>query len=175
MAVDRFTLFGRTAAAVLWLGAMALPASAQDVDPLGIPDTQLEPVQWSNLDGWAADDQAAAFATFRASCRPFLARYRTPDNRPVAVALREVCKRAAAAGDLGGNKDRARAFFEDNFRPVRIARLGESTGLLTSYYEPVVDGSRFPNPEFHTPIYRRPRDLVIADDRSGNKSKAGRT
>ena len=57
---------------------------------------------------------------------------------------------------------KARAFFEKNFRPVRIARLGETTGLLTGYFEPVVDGSRFPNPEFHTPLYRRPHDLVVA-------------
>ena len=45
----------------------------------------------------------------------------------------------------------ARAFFEENFRPVRIARLGEAEGFLTGYYEPIVAGSRFPNPEFHVP------------------------
>ena len=39
--------------------------------------------------------------------------------------------------------------------------LGETPGLLTGYYEPIVDGSRVPNPEFHWPLYRRPRDLVI--------------
>ena len=56
--------------------------------------------------------------------------------------------------------DTARAFFERNFQPVRIARLGEVEGLLTGYFEPVVAGSRFPSPEFHVPVYRRPRDLV---------------
>jgi len=56
--------------------------------------------------------------------------------------------------------DTARAFFERNFQPVRIARLGEAAGLLTGYFEPVVAGSRFPSPEFHVPVYRRPRDLV---------------
>ena len=35
-------------------------------------------------------------------------------------------------------------FFEHNFRPMRIANLGDSAGLLTGYYEPIVDGSRFP-------------------------------
>ena len=35
------------------------------------------------------------------------------------------------------------------------------TGLLTGYYEPIVDGSRFPNPEFSAPLYRRPRDLMV--------------
>jgi len=58
------------------------------------------------------------------------------------------------------DSDTARAFFERNFQPVRIARLGEVDGLLTGYFEPVVAGSRFPSPEFHVPVYRRPRDLV---------------
>src|ERR1043166_7137855 len=43
-------------AALAWLFGAAI-AAGQDVDPLKIPDTQLEPVKWSDLDGWAADDQ----------------------------------------------------------------------------------------------------------------------
>jgi hypothetical protein len=58
----------------------------------------------------------------------------------------------------------ARTFFEQNFAPVRIARLGEAEGFLTGYYEPIVQGSRFPNPEFHVPLYRRPRDILVAID-----------
>jgi membrane-bound lytic murein transglycosylase A len=144
-----------------------------DVDPLGVPDTQLEPVAWTDVDGWASDDQAAAFPAFMTSCRPFLVRKREPaDGRPIFKALWHVCRRAAAAGPLGADTAKARAFFEDNFEPVRIARLGETSGLLTGYYEPVVDGSRFPNPEFHTPIYRRPPDLV-AESRPKAKSKTG--
>jgi membrane-bound lytic murein transglycosylase A len=139
----------------------AMPTVARDVDPLQIPDTQLEPIAWSDIVGWAEDDHAAAFITFRTSCNPFLARRKSADSRPVALALREVCRRAAAAGALGNDKAQARAFFEENFRPVRIAKLGERTGLLTGYYEPIVDGSRFPGPEFSAPLYRRPRDLLI--------------
>ena len=33
-------------------------------------------------------------------------------------------------------------FFEDNFRPLRISKLGDSDGFLTGYYEPIVEGSR---------------------------------
>ena len=62
----------------------------------------------------------------------------------------------------------ARAFFEQNFQPVRIARLGEVQGLLTGYFEPIVAGSRFPNPEFPVPLYRRPRDLVAAGYKPGS-------
>jgi peptidoglycan lytic transglycosylase A len=41
-------------------------------EPLRLPDSALEPIDWNSLDGWAADDHAAAFATFLASCRPML-------------------------------------------------------------------------------------------------------
>lgn len=151
-----------TSAAVVTLGLLATaPLMARDVDPLQAPDTQLEPIDWSELDGWADDDHAAAFETFRASCSPVLGRRAARDSRAIHQALREVCRRTAAAGALGSDKAKAREFFEDNFRPVRIAKLGDKTGLLTGYYEPIVDGSRFPSPEFSAPLYRRPSDLLI--------------
>ena len=58
------------------------------------------------------------------------------------------------------SEEPARTFFERNFRPLRITKLGDSVGFLTGYYEPIVDGSRFPTGIFNVPIYRRPPDLV---------------
>src|SRR5215468_8944440 len=150
---------GLIVVAVAWLAGAGCMAYGADVDPLKLPDTQLEPVEWADLNGWSADDHAVAFATFLASCKPFLNGGRPRDPRPINEGLLHACRRAVAA-KIGGAAE-ARKFFEENFRPVRIARLGKSTGLLTGYYEPIVDGSRFPNPEFHWPLYRRPRDLLI--------------
>src|SRR5439155_9130816 len=124
-----------------------------------IPDSQLEPIQWSELKGWTSDDHGAAFAAFQASCEVLNRQHQLSDTRPLASALKDVCKRVPRSGTLNG--DKARAFFEENFRPVRIAKLGESSGLLTGYYEPIVDGSRMPNPQFHVPLYRRPPDLMV--------------
>jgi len=73
-------------------------------------------------------------------------------------AMTHVCSQAVAVGRLAA--DQARAFFERNFRPLRITKLNDSAGFLTGYYEPIVDGSRFPTGIFKVPIYRRPRDLV---------------
>jgi membrane-bound lytic murein transglycosylase A len=133
--------------------------SAPRPEPLRLPDAQLEPINWNALKGWAADDHAAALTTFLASCRPLL-RTIPPkrETRPMYFALRDVCRRALAAGQL--TEAQARLFFERNFRPLRLNRLGESAGLLTGYYEPIVDGSRFPTGIFKVPIYRRPPDLV---------------
>jgi len=41
--------------------------------PIRLADARLEPVAWNDIDGWAADDHAAAFATFSASCRALVA------------------------------------------------------------------------------------------------------
>src|SRR6516165_8817671 len=133
------------------------PQDASAQQPLKLSGSQLEPVKWSELAGWAADDHLAAFAAYQASCRA-AHKLRRADHAEISGALWNVCRNAM---DLRPqDSDTARAFFERNFQPVRIARLGEVDGLLTGYFEPVVAGSRFPSPEFHVPVYRRPRDLV---------------
>jgi membrane-bound lytic murein transglycosylase A len=128
-------------------------------EPLRFADTALEPIDWNALHGWAIDDHAAAFATFQSSCRPLL-RTIPPKSemRPMYFALTHICRQAVAVGRL--TEEQARAFFERNFRPLRITKLGDSAGFLTGYYEPIVDGSRLPTGIFKVPIYRRPRDLV---------------
>jgi membrane-bound lytic murein transglycosylase A len=146
-------------------------ADPPSADPLTLADTQLEPVQWTDLEGWPADDHLAAFATYQTSCQVLRKTRRTADERAIQTALREVCRRAVL---LRAESDQiARNFFEENFRPVRMARLGQGDGLLTGYYEPIVQGSRFPSPEFHFPVYRRPRDLVAPRHESGAFPNAG--
>jgi membrane-bound lytic murein transglycosylase A len=133
--------------------------STSQSEPLRLPDSALEPIDWSALDRWVVDDHTAAFAAFLASCRPLL-RTSPPEGekRPMLLALRRVCRQALAAGRLA--EEQARMFFERNFRPLRITKLGDNSGFLTGYYEPIVDGSRFPTGIFKVPIYRRPPDLV---------------
>ena len=132
--------------------------------PLRFPDTALEPLDFADLDGWAADDHAQAFAAFRVSCGPIV-RARAPDERPVAAALAHVCRRALVLSHV--EEAKAREFFETNFRPLRITRLGDGQGFVTGYYEPIVEGSRFPTREFTVPLYRRPDDLVAPGERKG--------
>jgi len=134
------------------------PRSAPE--PLRIPDAALEPTGWGELDGWSGDDHASAFATFQASCRPIVRSQPVNDGRPVRAALQTVCARAVKTGPLGSTA--ARQFFEANFLPIRIRKLGDAAGFLTGYYEPIVDGSRFPTREFTVPLYRRPPDLLAA-------------
>jgi membrane-bound lytic murein transglycosylase A len=145
--------------------SLADGAAACAQERLSIPEGRLEPVRWADLPGWADDDQLTAFGVFQGSCQPFRAVRNPLDPRPIFRALWEVCRRAAAQKPV--SREAARAFFEGNFRPVRIARLGETDGFLTGYFEPIVSGSRFPSPEFHVPLYRRPHDLVVAGHKGG--------
>lgn len=141
-------------------------AGAAAPGPLRLPDAALEPTSWSELAGWTEDDHAAAFGTLVKSCRAVVNRRSAPGNaQSMLEALKHVCRRALAERNVKG--EQARAFFERNFRPVRIARLGETTGLLTGYYEPVVEGSRRRTAEFTVPMYRRPTDLVAVGRRRG--------
>jgi membrane-bound lytic murein transglycosylase A len=140
-------------------------AHSAENEPIRFPDTQYEPVEWADLDGWADDDHAAAFSTFLASCRALTTTRQRPahDPTPIAGALTEICSRAFAAIPL--DEDGAREFFEDNFRPLRINRLGDTGGFLTGYYEPIIEGSRVPTGQFTAPIYRRPPNLVVSGRR----------
>src|SRR4051794_22333103 len=101
-------------------------SSVPDVPgPIRFRDSQVEPVGWGTVDGWDKDDHAAAFATFLVSCRPIAGTAHPPgETRPMYSGLHSVCRRALRAGTLA--EDAAKKFFEDNFRPVRIARLGDS-------------------------------------------------
>src|SRR3954471_11272157 len=127
--------------------------------PMRWADTRFEPVAWSTIDGWAADDHAAAFHTFLTSCRALVASAKTArDTRPIYPALVEVCRKARGYGAQGD--EGARRFFEENFVAVRVSKIDDPNGFLTGYYEPVVDGSRTQTDDFKVPVYGRPRDLV---------------
>ena len=146
---------------VVWFTTAALAEG-----PLKFRDSQFEPIKWSELAGWTADDHLAAYTAYQTSCQALLKSRRSDGGEGLPLALSNVCRKAA--GIRPQDTYTARAFFEQNFQPLRIGRLGEAQGLLTGYFEPIVAGSRFPSPEFHVPLYRRPRDLEAAGYKVGS-------
>jgi membrane-bound lytic murein transglycosylase A len=137
--------------------------------PLEISGGQYAPVAWADIAGWREDDHLQAYKAFRLSCTPISAQ-RTPpaDPRALGVSLRDPCRAARAADISDGAK--AKAFFEQNFLPLRISRLGEDSGFVTGYYEPVLDGSRTQTDVYTVPVYRRPSNLFV---RGFNQSSSG--
>jgi membrane-bound lytic murein transglycosylase A len=150
--------FARIGIAALLLSAVGgAPALAKN--PLKLPDTQYEPITWAMIDGWADDDHNAAFEAFLKSCKAIL--QGTPDSRagrPMHAALFRVCQKAVQAKPEKPGE--ARAFFEQNFRPVRISPLGTPEGFVTGYYEPIVDGLRSRGDGYDYPLYRKPPNLL---------------
>jgi len=60
-----------------------------------------------------------------------------------------------------------RAFFEQHFEPFEIVKQtgpqSDDLGLMTGYFEPVLDGARAPSAGFRTPLYAPPPDLLTVD------------
>src|SRR5689334_15965228 len=126
---------------------------------LNLRNAQLETLSFTALDGWKDDDHAIAFETFLKSCGAILNGSKAMRIlRPFYGALYHVCERAVAAGHL--DREHARAFFEDNFKPVRVTPVGQTDGFFTGYYETEVDGSRFPSDEYTIPVYAAPAETV---------------
>lgn len=143
-----------------WNGSAEVPRGAP-VSTATTPSASFEPVAFADLPGWDGDDHLAAFKAFTVSCPRIKAAARA-GNRAGAIAipapLLAACE-AAAALPKPVTRAAARAFFESAFIPHRVVHAAKE-GLLTGYYEPVLDGSRTKSDQFATPIYRRPPDLV---------------
>ncbi|SHF07387.1 membrane-bound lytic murein transglycosylase A [Loktanella atrilutea] len=93
---------------------------------------------YEDLDGWAADDHAAALNVFIQTCGDI--------PRPDWARLCAFAKDGPAARD----------FFETFFQPVLIED-GQPM-LFTGYYEPELRGSLTPDEVYPYPIYRLPDD-----------------
>jgi membrane-bound lytic murein transglycosylase A len=124
-------------------------------------DLNLKPISYSNLTGWSGDDHAAAFRAFRRSCGKIDRQASAANSKKSRLdpALVDACRRALALGPKVSRAE-ARAFFEQAFTPHEIT-ASRPNGLLTSYFEPVLEGARKPGNGYNVPIYRRPTDLML--------------
>ena len=128
--------------------------------PIMINGGQYAPLAWNDIAGWAADDHVQAYKAFRVSCASIAGQRSPPDDsKALGASLREPC-RAAKALEITDDA-KARAFFEENFLPLQISRLGEDAGFVTGYYEPIIDGSRTQTDVYNVPVYRRPSNLFV--------------
>lgn len=170
-----------------WAGetvtAESPPPKKKVVITVGVPSKTmtkssftLTPVSFADLPGWAEDDHLSAWKAFLTSCPVLIQRSDAGKaSKPMSQALAGTCRFALEQVSSGRKmtKASARAFFETNFRPRRVDQT-ISGGLLTGYYEPLLQASRTPQGDFGTPVYRRPSDLVnmVSEAERGAKSDA---
>jgi membrane-bound lytic murein transglycosylase A len=135
--------------------------------PSGIKDrVTLTPIAFSQLDGWQDDTQGNALLSFRTSCGLFLSLPSGTPNEPkkvggVADQWVDVCIKANDT--LAEDHSASRKFFEDNFTALSMSLNGETKGLLTGYYEPLIEGSINQSEEYSVPLYLRPPELVTVN------------
>lgn len=145
----------------------------------GPPRLDLEKTRFSALEGWRDDAQSQALTAFRRSCVKMSA---AADDRPlgrhsgVGGLMADWRRPCAAAWDVPDDDDRAaREFFEAYFTAFRMSDQGETQGLFTGYYEPLLHGAAQLGGRFNVPIHGLPDDLMVvdlglfADDLGGRK------
>jgi membrane-bound lytic murein transglycosylase A len=105
------------------------------------------PVAWSDLPGFADDKLFEAWNAWLKSCErpagPLL--LLCPDIRRLSI----------------GSADEQRAWMQDRLQAFRVETVqGEATGLLTAYFEPVLEANRLPSATFSIPLYQPPAGLA---------------
>ena len=131
---------------------VSAPAVVDDTAPL--PPVLMQsksrwvPVRWRDLPGWTDDAQSMhdAWSAWLKSC-----------EKPT-TATPTLC--SEVRGLSIANSDEQRAWMMQKLQPYRVESLqGQSEGLLTSYFEPVLLASRTLRPGFTVPLYRPPAGL----------------
>ncbi|MDP1574507.1 MAG: murein transglycosylase A [Coxiellaceae bacterium] len=108
--------------------------------------------EWSALTGWADDDIRPAWDAFLHSCIVLI-------KQPL---WEETCSAAISVKKL--DNATLRHFFETYFVPHQVLNADESDeGLVTGYYEPLLQGSRQPSKRYRYPLHTAPDGLLIID------------
>ena len=106
-------------------------------------------VSWQALPGWQEDELTQAWPAWLKSCEALR-------KRSGEIDWRQVC--AQANGVSGRDGPAIRQYFETNFQAfeVRNSTTGNESGLITGYYEPVMNGSQTRTANYTVPLYGLP-------------------
>jgi membrane-bound lytic murein transglycosylase A len=132
--------------------APAAPASLpDDVGPLPAPLLQgkarWQPVRWAELPGLADDALHEAWNAWLKSC-----------ERP-GPTFASLCPEVRRLSIASGQEQRD--WMMQRLQPYRVEPLaGPAEGLLTGYYEPVLQATRQANASFAVPLYGVPASLA---------------
>jgi membrane-bound lytic murein transglycosylase A len=105
------------------------------------------PVQWTDLPAFEQDALHEAWPAWLRSCdKP------TPTWRALCPQLRQLADASPTA---------RRDWLRERLQPYRVeSRQAQVDGLLTAYYEPLLEASRKPQGRFTVPLYAAPAGLA---------------
>jgi membrane-bound lytic murein transglycosylase A len=111
------------------------------------PRSRWLPVAWTELPGFGQDTLFDAWNAWVRSC-----------ERTAPVHARS-CSQVRQLSLANANEQRQ--WIMQNFQPYRVESLqGPAEGLLTGYFEPILQARRQPGPLFQVPIHRPPSVLA---------------
>ena len=119
------------------------PPAAPAATPMAQPKSRWVPVAWHELPGFDEDPLNEAWPAWLRSC-----------ERP-AAAWRPLCPQVRQLADapLASRQ----AWVREHLQAYRVESLqSEPVGLLTGYYEPLLEGSRLPRGRFTVPLHATP-------------------
>jgi membrane-bound lytic murein transglycosylase A len=103
---------------------------------------------WTELPGWELDATAELWPALLRSC-----------ERP-AFEWARICADAKATPPAM-NDTTVRTWLQQRTQPWRVETpQGNPQGLITGYFEPLIDASRVPTPTMQVPLYSLPTDLT---------------
>jgi membrane-bound lytic murein transglycosylase A len=109
---------------------------------------------WSGLTGWREDELTEGWKAFRESCKVLARR----------SAWQSTCGRAPS---VNASNDTIRRFVEHEFDLYQILNRDLSpAGVITGYYEPLLNGNLHYGGKYIYPIYGTPDDLLYLDSRA---------
>jgi membrane-bound lytic murein transglycosylase A len=125
--------------------AVAAPSGAGT--PILQAKSRWVPADWSELPGFADDNVYEAWNAFLKDCErpPSIISRLCPEVRQLSIA----------------SPDEQRAWLMQKLQPYRVESLqGPTDGLLTGYYEPMLDATRQPTAQNTVALYRPPSSLA---------------
>ena len=173
---QRFSLALAAMATILMLSACVTPPPQKSAVSLPVPATVPAPVavtapvpsvaapsptkptdylrsaSFSDLSGWTEDDLRQSWPAMLATCQALAKR----------IEWQEVCRLASEVNPA--DEAMVRRYYESQFVPHQLRNLdGNSQGMATGYYEPLLRGARLRNGPYQTALYRVPDDLLAID------------
>jgi membrane-bound lytic murein transglycosylase A len=141
-------------ALILLAAACASPQKPQPQCPCPPPKPAPETARYeargfSDLPGWREAQLEPSLRAFLGGCARL-------------AAAKKACELAKAVPP--GDEGAARRLFESEFTPYAVVSSESGDrGLITGYYEPIINGSRMQTALHRHPIYGVPDDLVVVD------------
>jgi membrane-bound lytic murein transglycosylase A len=116
------------------------------------PASALRATGWDAVANWRDDNPQLAWSAFIGSCGAL-------KNQ---AAWQSVCSVATALPEP--TREMVVRFFETNFTPYQVVNAdGTDSGLVTGYYEPLLNGSRKRSARYHVPVFGVPDDMLVID------------